>query len=183
MGEGESIVEDIIRSYPELMEKMRSLKYRISSSHGKDPTACAAFAELSAEEQRRYQAVSSAVQHTVHAYEDGARRLLVIRAVYWNSAFCANALKGISALYAQEAKQDFVQAVSQRLGLDHCSGCIYWRKLLGYGRSTYACHYCYETGRMRSHDTSQCYSKRLGEKETSGISTAEKMKTDGKVFA
>lgn len=186
MKEGESvvsIVEDIIRSYPELKEKMRSLKYRISSSRGKDPTASAAFAELSAEEQRRYQAISTAVQHTVQAYEDGAKRLLVIRAVYWNSALCINALKDISALESEEIRRDFVQAVSQRLGLDHCTGCIYWRKLLGRGWSTHACHYCYETGRLRSHDALRCYSKCLSGEKASGPSADDREKPNGKAFA
>lgn len=169
MGKGESIVEDIIRSYPELAEKIRSLKYSISSSHGKDPTACAASVKLKPEEQRRYQAIRSAIQHTVQAHEDGSRRLLVIRSTYWNITFGASALKDISALEAQEFKQDFVQAVSQRLEMNSCTGCIYWRKLFGSQRSTYACHYCYETGRTRSHDELHCYSKCL---DTETLNTA-----------
>ncbi|MEA4941946.1 hypothetical protein SDC9_134745 [bioreactor metagenome] len=161
MGSNDTIIEEIIRSYPMLAEKMQSLRYSICSSHSKDPTVSAASVELPAEEQRRYDAIRSAVRHTVQAYDDGSRRLLVIRSTYWNITFGANALKEISALEAQEYLQDFVQAVSQRLGMNNCTGCVYWRKLFGSQRSTYACHYCYETGRTRSHDEFQCYSKCL----------------------
>ncbi len=162
MGKGESIVEDIIRSYPELAEKMRSLKYSISSSHGKDPTACAASVELKPEEQRQYKAIRASIRHTIESYEDGQQRMQIIRSIYWNIQYGTEALREISALAAREFRQDFIQAVSQRLGMSDCTGCIYWRKLYGSrGADIFGCMYCYDTGSPRVHDGSQCYSKCL----------------------
>ncbi|MET0016188.1 hypothetical protein [Oscillibacter sp.] len=162
MGSNDSIIEEIIRSYPTLAEKMQSLKYSISSSHGKDPTASAAAVELPAEERRRYHAINSAIRHTVQAYEDGQRRMKILRSIYWNTEYGSDALKDVSALEASEYKRDFIQAVSQRLGMNDCTGCIYWRKLYGAkGVDIPACMYCYDTSRPRVHDGSLCYSKCL----------------------
>jgi len=162
VGSNDAIIEEIIRSYPTLAEKMRSLKYSISSSHGKDPTASAASAELPAEERRRYQAINSAIRHTARAYEDGERRMRTIRSFYWSIEYGFEALKEVSALEAREFQQDFIQAVSQRLGMNNCTGCIYWRKLYGAeGADIPACMYCYDTGRPRIHDGNLCYCKCL----------------------
>ncbi|MDN0033193.1 hypothetical protein [Oscillibacter ruminantium] len=168
MGKGESIVEDIIRSYPELAEKMRSLKYSISSSHGKDPTACAAAVKLPAEDQRRYNAILSAIRHTSHTYHDAPRRLLVIQATYWGDTAGKTALLGsVSYLDAEEYRKDFIEAVSQRLGLNDCAGCIYYRRLFGESRADImSCLYCYDTGRTRSHDGLRCFSKSLSQKQS-----------------
>ncbi len=162
MGKGDSIVEDIIRSYPELAEKMRSLKYSISSSHGKNPTACAAAVDLKPEEQRRYDAINSAVRHTARAYDDGQKRMKIIRSIYWNTEYGSETLREVSALEACEFQQDFIRAVSQRLEMNNCTGCIYWRRLYGNDRADIpACMYCYDTGKLRIHDGAQCYSKCL----------------------
>ncbi|WP_312281033.1 hypothetical protein [Oscillibacter sp.] len=162
MGSNDAIIEEIIRSYPTLAEKMRSLRYSISCSHGKDPTASAASVELPAEERRRYQAINSSIRHTIQAYEDGQRRMKIIRSIYWSIEYGSDALKEVSALEAREFQQDFIQAVSQRMGMNDCTGCIYWRKLFGAGGVDIpACMYCYDTGRLRVHDGAQCYSKCL----------------------
>jgi hypothetical protein len=164
VGSNDSIIEEIIRSYPTLAEKMRSLKYSIGSSHGKDPTASAASVELPAEERRRYHAINSAIRHTVRAYDDGQRRIKIIRSTYWSFEYGSDALKEVSALEAREFRADFIQAVSRRLGMNDCTGCIYWRKLYGLsGADIPACMYCYDTGNPRAHDGSQCYSKCLKE--------------------
>ena len=131
MGSNDSIIEEIIRSYPTLVEKMQSLKYFLSSSHGNDPTVSAASVELPAEEQRRYDAILWAIRHTGQAYENGQRRMKVIRSIYWSIEYGSDALKEVSALEAREFRQDFIRAVSQRLGMNDCAGCIYWRKLYG----------------------------------------------------
>ncbi|WP_312938742.1 hypothetical protein [Oscillibacter sp.] len=167
MGSNDSIIEEIIRSYPTLSEKMCSLKYSISSSHGKDPTASAASVELPAEEQRRYKAIVSAIGHTMEAYQDGSMRMLFIRAFYWdNTPVDAVILKKVSCFNAREYRYDFIQAVSQRLQLCSCSDCIYWRKLFTgkSGSDVNACLYCNDTGRLRVHDGKRCYSKQLENK-------------------
>jgi hypothetical protein len=163
VGSNDSIIEEIIRSYPTLVEKIQSLKYSISSSHGKDPTASAASVELSAEERRRYDAILSAIRHTAHTYHDAPSRLLVIQATYWDgSSDRTHRLENVSWLDAREYRKDFIEAVSQRLGLNDCAGCIYYRELFGKSRADIlACLYCYDTGRTRSHDESRCFSKCL----------------------
>ncbi len=152
-----SIVEDIIRSYPELAEKLRRLK---QSAGGKDPTERAALAELPPEEQRRYDAVTFAMRHTACTFPDGIKRLAVIKATYWNIPF-SDTLKKVSAAAAQEYRQDFIQAVAQRLELNDCDGCVYWRRLFNSSNSVKACMYCYDTGGLRCHNGARCYSKRL----------------------
>ncbi len=162
MNNGTTIIEEIIQSYPDLKKKRLDLKYAVSGSNDDAPTASAAMAELPPEEQRRYDAILTAIRHTAHAYPDGARRLLVIQASYWGSSTDNVLLKTISWLDAQEYRMDFVQAVVQRLGLNDCSDCIYWRQLFGSrGIDAHACHYCYDTGMIRKHDERRCYSKCL----------------------
>lgn len=164
-----SIIESIIRSYPELSGKLRLLKSSSKmacrgSNLYSDPTVEGALAELPPEEQRRYNAINSAIRHTVKTYQDGAERILVIRATYWNFPADVKQLQSISAMSAQEYRHDFLWAVADRLGMNDCTGCIHWRKILGSKRSMHACLYCFDTGRPRNHFGSQCYSKNLGMK-------------------
>lgn len=172
MEDGISIIEDIIRSYPNLKAKMMSRRqtkliasYK-ESLHGdggrKDPTAVAALAELPPEEQRRYEAVKSAIYHTRSLYQNGSERMRVIQLSYWTKAEEQRTeLNEISALTAQEYRKDFIRAVSDKMGLNDCNGCMYWRRLLNT-TGIMACHFCYDTGRPRSHLGSHCYSKNLG---------------------
>lgn len=150
------LVENIIRSYPELQVKMSSLR---AACKGQDPTAAAATVELPPDEQRHYNAIVNAIHHT-KAYDDGARRLLFLYASYWGKVENQELLQGISWLTAQEYRADFIQIVSQKLDLHGCAGCMYWKPLLS-SRVIYGCHYCYETRMMRTYDEQGCYSKRL----------------------
>ncbi len=185
MGSNDAIIEEIIRSYPTLAEKMRSLKYSISSSHGKDPTASAASAELPAEERRRYDAILSAIRHTAHTYHDAPRRLLVIQATYWGGMEDKTGLlESITYLDAQEYRKDFIEAVSQRLGLNDCAGCIYYRRLFGESKAEIsACLYCYDTGRTRSHDGTRCFSKCLEVKPAQDVDSDQRTVRKWEVLA
>ena len=155
-----SIIDDIIRSYPELAERMRCLKYS-ASVQGKDPTARAALVKLPREEQRRYRAITAAIQHTTRTYQDGIMRMLVIRSTYWTPSLCWDELGSISASKALEYQHDFIQAVTQRLRLSDCNGCIHWRKLFGSSIDVLSCMYCYDTGCLRICEDGHCYSKSL----------------------
>lgn len=169
MENGISIMEDIIRSYPKLAERVRDriLAGKISAyetvrrGHGgrSDPTAAAALAELPPEEQRCYEAIQWAIRHTQGKYQNGAERLFVIRLLYWSDAAHRKILSQYSASAVREYQRDFIQAVAQKLGLCDCEGCSHWRDLLGHDSK--ACHYCYDTGKPRSHDGIRCYSKSL----------------------
>lgn len=159
VGSGISIVEDIIRSYPELVEKMRCLKY---SASGKDPTAHAAVVKLPRDEQRRYRAITAAINHTTRSYQDGYKRMLVIRSTYWTPSLCWDELGSISASKALEYQHDFIRAVTQRLGISSCNGCIHWRKLFSSSSNdVLACMYCYDTGQLHICEDGNCYSKCL----------------------
>jgi hypothetical protein len=73
MENGISIIEDIIRSYPELSEKLQCLKCSgkgipYGSKIHSDPTAESILAELPPEEQRRYDAIRFAIKHTSRSY-------------------------------------------------------------------------------------------------------------------
>lgn len=169
MENGISIVEDIIRSYPKLAERVRDrmLAGKIAAYEAvrrgrggrRDPTADAALAELPSEEQRRYEAIQSAIQHTLRRYQNGNERLFIIRLLYWSDSVHRAALAQYSASAVREYQRDFIQAVIQLLGLCDCEGCSHWRDLIG--NNSKACHYCYDTGKPRSHDGSRCYSKSL----------------------
>lgn len=170
-----SIIEDIIRSYPELAEKMRCLRLspKLTQRGGKihsDPTADAALVELPPEQQRRYDAVNRALRHTRIKYQNGRERIRVIRLLYWSSRDSQADLENCSALTVQEYRQDFIRAVTEYLGLNHCEGCVYWRKFLDTRRGCgCACHYCYDTGKLRSHDGTRCYSKSLDLEQSKSV--------------
>lgn len=152
-----SVVEDIVREYPFLLDELRNLRDS-KSWVGRDPTATAASVKLSADKQRRLSAVGHAYQQTKQLYDNGTERMAVIAALYWG-ANEEEILASVSAATAEEWKGDFLDAVSEQLGLRSCTGCIYRKPLFRDGIK--ACLFCYETGQPRIYDGEQCFSRRL----------------------
>ena len=153
-----SIIEDIVRSYPEMVEKRNALRLEIGERCKQRPTEAAAIALLAPEDERRLNAIDIAIRHTYRLYDDGKLRMRLIQATYWGFPF-STTIENISAETAQEWKHDFLQAVTQRLGLTTCENCIYWLPLRIGG--VMACQYCYQTGKLRIHDRNRCYSKQI----------------------
>lgn len=153
-----SIVEDIVRSYPALLEKRYALQCRITERNRHNPTESSAIASLSNEDEARLKAIDATIRQTYRIYGDGALRMQFIQTVYWHKKPTAT-LEHISSQTRQEWKNDFLQNVVQQLGLSNCKGCVYWTP--AYIGHVKICQYCYKTGKLRVREGDQCFSKRL----------------------
>ena len=159
-----SIIEDIVQSYPELLEKRHAKQCKImerSRRSRHDPTESAATVSLSKENEIRLKAIDAAIRQTYRHYDNGDLRMQLIHTTYWHKPPTA-ALENISPQTEQEWKKDFLRAVEQQMGFSDCNGCIYCK--YSYGKEIiHICQYCYITGKLRVRKDGKCFSRRLSD--------------------